>query len=360
MIPYEYLPHCLNPERGYLVTANHRTIQSFYRVPFGNMTGSSGDTDRGLRIKQRIAEHLETEDQLTPDDVLAIQYDTVNVWKREIVRLGCKILQTDPDRLSPAARRAARHLQNWYDDRARSDLSVPGTELVNEMNVIFRGGVSELVRRYGGGVSGLAAFAKSVRQRDAADDTAPVPDEECEFVDQALAQAWKRAEAKYGPDPGSWHGLARELHCRQTLGYMESLDGFPALDSRFDVPLPLLRTVDGGTILSQRAQAYTQFVRLDDPDRSLTLLPIGNSDNPRSPYRTSTYSDWSQGRLHPGPLSRQAVVELAVSQQTLGREPRLERDAAPARGGLPRATPAPRGRARPSPLSREEPRTPPR
>jgi hypothetical protein len=112
---------------------------------------------------------------------------------------------------------------------------------------------------------------------------------------------------------------------------MESLDGFPALDSRFDVSLPLLTTVDGGTVLSQRAQAYTQFVRLDDPDRSLTILPIGNSDDPRSPYWTATYGDWSQGRLNPAPLSRQAVGELAVSQQTLGREHRHEREVAPAR-----------------------------
>ena len=58
MIPYDILPHCMNPQRGYLVTANHRTIQSFYTVPFGNMTGSSGDTDRGLRIKERILEHV--------------------------------------------------------------------------------------------------------------------------------------------------------------------------------------------------------------------------------------------------------------------------------------------------------------
>ena len=57
------------------------------------MTGSSGDTDRGLRIKERILEHLDENDRFTPEDVLAIHYDSVNVWKREIVRLGYKILE---------------------------------------------------------------------------------------------------------------------------------------------------------------------------------------------------------------------------------------------------------------------------
>ena len=54
MVPHELAPHVINPKRGYLVTANHRTIQSFYRVMLGTSTGSSGDTLRGLRIKERI------------------------------------------------------------------------------------------------------------------------------------------------------------------------------------------------------------------------------------------------------------------------------------------------------------------
>ena len=149
--------------------------------------------------------------------------------------------------------------------------------------------------------------------------TSAVTDDERLFVDQVLDQAWTRTESKYGPDSKLWHVLAREAICRQKLGYMESLDGFPSLDPRYDVPLPLLTTVDGATVLSQRAQAYTQFVPLHDPDESLSILPIGNSDDPRSPYRFSTYGDWSRGRLHPAPLSRNAVGHLAVSQETLGQ-----------------------------------------
>ena len=67
-------------------------------------------------------------------------------------------------------------------------------------------------------------------------------------------------------------------------------------------------------------KSYTQFVPLHDPDKSLSILPIGNSDDPASAYRFSTYGDWSRGRLHPAPLSRNAVGHLAVSQETLGRQ----------------------------------------
>lgn len=334
MIPYELLPHCMNPQRGYLVSANHRTIQSFYRVPFGNMTGSAGDTDRGLRIKERILEHLDKKDQFEPDDVLAIHFDSVNVWKREIVRLGLKVLRTGDGRLSANSRQALQHLRDWYQAGARTDMSIPGTELVNEMNVIFRGGAVDLAMKYGGGVSGLARFAKTVRARDAANPNAAVPDDEVEFVDLVLDQAWRRAQGKYGADPDSWHALAIAALCHQRMAYMQSLDGFPGLDERYDINVPLLSTIDGATVLSQRAQSYTQYVPLHDTDQALSILPIGSSDNPVSVYRFSTYGQWSQGQLHPAPLSREAVGKLAVARETLGRKPR--RLAQPPRRGAGR------------------------
>ncbi len=336
MIPYDILPHCINPKRGYFVTANHRTIQSFYKVPFGNMTGSSGDTDRGLRVKERILDHLAENNRFSPDDVLAIHYDSVNVWKREIVHLGLKVLDRIPDKLSRNTRQALSYLRHWYDNGADTNMAVPGTELVNEMNVIFRGGVFGLVQRYGGGVSGLARFAKTVRDRYNANPAAPVPEDERIFVDKVLAQAWTRTQNRYGADSSTWNEQAREALCKQTLGYMDGLDGFGSLDERNDVPLPLLKTIDGSTILSQKAQSYTQFVPLNDVDSALSILPIGSSDNPRSPYRFSTYSDWAQGQLHPAPLSRQAVENIAVARQTMGPEPKVRR---------PETTSRPRARA---------------
>ncbi len=320
MIPYDILPHCINPQRGYLVSANHRSIQSFYSVPFGIMTGSAGDTDRGLRIKERVLTHLNEKGRFAPEDVLAIHYDSVNVWKREIVRLGYKIMKGSPRRLSDNSKRALRHLHSWHENGARTDMSVPGTELVNEMNVIFRGGVFGLVSKYGGGVSGLASFAKTVRARDIAKPDSTVPEDERVFVDTVLDQAWARTQSKYGSDSNLWHTLAVESLCRQTLGYMESLDGFPSLDHQFDVNVPLLTTIDGSTVLSQKAQSYTQFVPLHDVDQSLSILPIGSSDSPSNAYRFSTYGDWSRGRLHSAPLSHDAVSKIAVSQEVLGRK----------------------------------------
>jgi len=98
---------------------------------------------------------------------------------------------------------------------------------------------------------------------------------------------------------------------------MSTLDGFGSLDEDKDITIPALRCTDGGTILSQQAQSYTQYVRLDDADQSMSILPIGQSERADSPYRLSNYDLWSQGQLHPAPLSRQAVNKLTTSRTIL-------------------------------------------
>jgi len=109
---------------------------------------------------------------------------------------------------------------------------------------------------------------------------------------------------------------------------MDGLDCFGSLDEQNDVRMPLLKTIDGSTVLSQKAQAYTQFVPLHDVDSALSILPIGSSENPKSPFRFSTHGDWARGRLHPAPLSREAVERIAVRRATLGPEQRVPRSRA--------------------------------
>jgi acyl-homoserine lactone acylase PvdQ len=98
---------------------------------------------------------------------------------------------------------------------------------------------------------------------------------------------------------------------------MSTLDGFGSLDEAQDITFPALSCIEGGTIFSQRAQSYTQYVPLDDADNALALLPVGASEHPESPYRLSGYELWAEGRLRPAPLSRKAVEEIAAARTVL-------------------------------------------
>jgi hypothetical protein len=307
----------INPKRGYLVSANHRTIQSFYKLTLGTSTGSFGETDRGLRIKERIREHLVRNDKFTPEDVLIIQYDGVNVAKREIVHLGYHIRDVLKADLSPASLKALVYLEDWYKNGAQMNTSVKGTELASEMQIIFRAGRFALARVYGGGGSGLANFAKTISRRLEENTEAEATAQEIDFVDTVLRSAWNNAVSKYGSDTSEWQEKFIENMQYTRMRYFQSLERFPSLDERFDVAWPILTVTDGGTIWSQRAQAYTQYVPLDDVDAAKSITPVGSSEHPESPYRFSTYSDWRRGTLHYAPLSRRWIVPFITQRTTL-------------------------------------------
>jgi acyl-homoserine lactone acylase PvdQ len=83
--------------------------------------------------------------------------------------------------------------------------------------------------------------------------------------------------------------------------------------------MPALTCVDGGTIKSQGAQSFTQYIPLHDVDSALSLLPPGHSEGAEDPLRTSTVGSWEKGQLHPAPLSRKAVEKIASRGTVLSK-----------------------------------------
>jgi penicillin amidase len=312
-VPADLLPQVMNPSRGYLASANHRAIGSFYTIPLGASTGWLGDTERSWRLRER----LEAKAKFAPEDVLDVHYDSVNAPRREIVRIGLHLRDVLKRELSPEAQSALEQLGPWHEAGASSDLTKPGAALAGEIPTFFRIMTTELALVYGGGQTGLCYFLKIVERRLKADPKADINPLEQAFVDSALASAWQKAVQRYGRDPSRWMAEARRQVTMRRLGYLESLDGFGSLDATKDLMFPQLSVVDGGTIRSQAAQSYTQFVPLHDVDGAMSILPIGSSERPDSPARTSTMELWSKGALHAAPISRAAVEKIAASRKIL-------------------------------------------
>ncbi|MBI2950276.1 MAG: penicillin acylase family protein [Verrucomicrobia bacterium] len=313
IVPQELLPQMINPKRGYILSANHRPIGSFYKVPVGNSTGSAGDTLRSFRLR----ELLESKRMFAPEDMIAIHSDTVNPARRELVRIGFHLRDRLKADLSPEAGRALAHLEPWFKAGAKSDLKIKGAELAHEMSTMFRAMSTELALQYGGGESGLCAFLKDVGKRLGNDPAAPITPLERAFVESTLRDAWNAANQKYGGDPEHWPARAQEAARNRAVAYYEGLDGFPSLDPDQDLAWPNVACLDGGTINSQSGQAYTQFVPLGTPDDARSILPQGESERPGHLHRTSTAVLWSEGKLHPAPISRKAVDRHATSRKTL-------------------------------------------
>jgi len=311
-LPHELLPQVTNPRQGWLVSANHRPIASFYPISLGISTGSLGDTDRSWRLKERV----KNVDKFTPEDVLAVHYDTVAPVKRDLVKLGYHLRDVQKYPLDPETVLTLKYLEDWRAAGCKSEMSIKGTEILNLMPMAFRQNFAAATV-YGGGVSGLCNMLQTIDARIAADPQAKLTEEEADYVNIILRAAWRYGKANYGDDPNQWNERGKKALLATKLPYMSTLDGFGSLDPAKDITLPALRCTDGGTILSQQAQSYTQFVPMHDPDQALSLLPIGQSEHPDSRYYRCNYDLWQRGELHPAPLTRKAVDKLIESRTLL-------------------------------------------
>ncbi len=313
IVPQDLVPQVINPKQGYLFSGNHRPVGSFYPIPLGIRTGSMGDTVRSWRLRELLG----SAESLSPDVVLRMHNDAVNPARREIVRVGLHLRDVLKRELPDDARRALAHIEPWYAAGAASRLDVPGAEVAMELNTFFRMMATDLALIYGGGESGLTYFLKTIGRRLDNDPKADVEPLEQQFIERALADAWQSALRKYRDDPAKWNEHARRQVTLRKLGFYESLDGFPSLNAEHDLPMPSLPCVDGGTIQSQAAEAYTQWVPLDDVDRARSILPPGNGERPGSPQQAVNTGAWVRGELHPAPLSRAAVERIAESREEL-------------------------------------------
>ncbi len=314
-VPHDLLPHVVNPGRGWIASANHRAIGSFYPVPLGLSTGSMGHTVRSWRLYERLG----SRERFSPEDVLDVHYDTVNPARRDIVRVGLHLRDTLHRELSPEATAALKHLENWSARGAKSDLTEPGSELSGEIPTMFRFMTTPLAGKFGGGESGLVRCLRDLEARVAKDPKAEIDRQTQDFIDQSLGAAWRSALQRYGDDPARWNGGARTQVRQRLIEYFGTLDGFGSLDRAADLRLPALDCVDAGTIRSQAAQSYTQYVPLHDVDSAMSLLPPGHGERADDPLRQSTVETWQGGRLHPAPLSRAAVDKIAARVAVLSQ-----------------------------------------
>jgi penicillin amidase len=306
-IPPSLLPRVIEPRQGYLLSANHRPVESFYPLSLGISTGSMGDTIRSWRLRER----LEAVNRFDPEAVLDVHYDTVNPARREIVRLGRHLRENGG--LSEGATSALEVLEPWLDAGASSDLRQSGAAVATRIGTFFRFVNTPLAARYGGGESGLARFLKDASRRLNESAAPAFTDDERRFIDEVLAGALQ-------DDTGGAAARGRRsgvVMSRRTLGWFDTLDGFGSLGQEQDLVSPALGCVDGQTIHSQAAQSYTQWVPLHNPDAAQSICPIGHSDRPDSPYRTSTMTLWGEARLHPAPLSRMAVERITRTRLRL-------------------------------------------
>jgi penicillin G amidase len=316
-VPYEELPEVVDPECGYLVTANNRIVGDEYPHHI------TSDWLDGFRAR-RIEELIEATEKHDLESFEAIQSDDYSIPGIEAARRL--------SRLHPRGQRersAIERLRSW-DGRLDPE-TIAGT--------IYQAFLLRLARE----VARCAIGDRDLRERwlDRSDNgftthsTSPwrwhshlmtlweEGDEELigrpwdELVLQALAGALDDLGDRFGPDPEGWRwGHVHELKFPHPLG-----DANPLFDRLLN---RRLRAGGAQETVSQIAYdpndpyeavwapSWRMVADPTDPDSSRWQMFTGQSGHPASPHYDDLQADWLEGRTQPmsgaGPWSELELV----------------------------------------------------
>ncbi len=321
-IPYDELPEAVDPESGFLVTANNRIVGDEYPHHI------TSDWLDGFRAR-RIEELLRASDEHDIEGFEAMQSDNLSIPGLEAARrLG---------RLSPTGQReisAVERLRSW-DGRLDPD-TIAGT--------IYQAFLLRLAREVARAAIGDRDLCE--RWLDRADNgfmphvTSPwrwhshlmklweEGDEELigrpwdELVLEALAGALDDLTDRFGPDPEGWRwGQVHEMEFPHPLGEAN----------------PLLRKLLNRSLRAGGAQETVSQIAYDPndpykaiwapswrmvadpsaPERSRWQAFTGQSGHPASPHYDDLQAAWAEGRTQPmageGPWSELELVPIRSS-----------------------------------------------
>lgn len=310
-VPFEELPWSKDPERGYLVTANNRPHDEDYPHLIGH------DFHTSFRAR-RIVERIEEAGPLRVRDMAAIQTDTVSLPARALLPRLTATPPTDDDE-----RWALELLQGWDgDQRADSAAAAVYNAWLARIAWLLLGADEDRATydRYHAWREAFVCLALpallegDVPDRAGANDTGGWDD----VLRPALRDALALLRERLGHETSSWRWGA--LH---HVRFAHPLARMPGLAPLF-VPAEHELGGDEQTVLQAGFDARDGFdaavvpswrvvVDLADVDRSVAVLPTGQSGDPVSPHWKDQFELWIAGELRPAPFTRPAVEAAAVA-----------------------------------------------
>jgi penicillin G amidase len=293
-IPFDELPHLLNPSRGFVVTANNRLAPDDFPYPL------AGCWAQGYR-HARIREKIQGKPRWSSEDCQQLQLDTHSGRAAVCVPEVVRHLHGDAD---PRLRQAVARLADW-DFRSNVD-SVPALLF----NAFFTHWCKAVTReRLPADQAGLTAalaggIATRLLQGDAHGWFAKTP--RSQAIRSAFVAMLDDLTARLGPDINGWtwgrvHVLQQKhfLSGRGDLGHLLDLSGLPVCG-------------DGTTVCSATPDAnfqaylgagYRMVADMTDPLAGLFSVEVaGVSGQPGSRHYADQMEPWNAGRLFYLPL----------------------------------------------------------
>ncbi len=316
LVPFEELPHEFNPERGYVSSANNRTVDSSYPYHIGSWYSDP------YRI-ERIREMLEEKEKLSIGDFKAIQNDSKSKLAERIIQKCFKKL--DKTVMSGNEIQVMELLDGW-DGSMDKNLVQPA------VLEYFRYYLIQTVYRDEMGKALFEKFYRKGRLYRVAlfnllesnhspwiDNVETEPVETfSDVVQEAFLLTVKHMEAEYGDDIKMWKwGNIHTFTLEHPLSRVEILDkifhlnrgAFPVSGSNHTIA-PYSYPVNEPSGVHHGA-SHRHIYSLVHWDSTHSVIPTGNSGVVSSEFYCDQAEMYVNGEYHPDYFSKEAVENNA-------------------------------------------------
>jgi penicillin amidase len=285
IIPFEENPMILNPERGFVSSANQKSTDASYPYYLG--TASSFPLYRGISVNQQLSGKT----QITAQDMQALQTNNYNVFAQQARPALMKLV--DLNKLSPEAQRMVGTMTQWnlFNDPSEKGITifkliwdsvenaVWGDELAGASIALTKPESFVLLEQMYRDSN--FKVADDIRTKDKIES---LKDQVLLGIEKATVKCLElEKENKL-----SWEAFkaTRVLH----------LTKIPAL-SRLNLP------IGGGVNIinatgENHGPSWRMVVHLTDEIEAYGLYPGGQSGNPGSPYYDSFVDYWAAGKYY--------------------------------------------------------------
>ncbi len=305
-VPFEELPVIVNPEKGWVANANNQVIETPYYISDYWAPGSR---------YERIVRYLSNNNRLTAQAFQVMQYDVFAAYSQKLASLVLPILQESEGNFPVAV----EYLRNWNYTYGKAEsaatildvfkLRLAENIFADEMGartyqnfIAFAAKPARILLRFLRNGSPFFDNIQTIRVET-----------QQEIVDKSMRQAINYLEERFGDEPADWrwenvHDLTLRPPFFGRAAESEGASEILKLIVENVMSKGPFGVAGSGVTINAGGYSWNspftmtsgasirRIVDLSDTDRSLSILPTGQSGNPLSKYYGDQTRNWLNGQ----------------------------------------------------------------
>ncbi len=295
-IPFDELPRVVNPEKGYIATANNKITGDSYPYHISNVWAQP------YRY-ERISEVLEAGTNLTAEDMMALQMDIKNLRAREFVPLFAETLSgTD---LTDTEQQAIQLLRKWdYEDDVESSQALLYHHWMEEIeNRLYK----DIPRNMMGMFSGKGQTTDELLRTALRGDTSIWVEEEGGIeglLGETFSKTIEKLQEEYGDAINEWRW--GDYHQIQFVHPLSGINPVLAFFFNNEKPMevggssvtPMAASYEKKTGMVDHGASWRFVIDSNDMEKGYHIVGPGQSGHFKSDWYDDQLEDWVYGNYH--------------------------------------------------------------